>query len=150
MELESLIKLKLEKELWAEIEPRLNDDSVKEIWRDKIKQKINFYTITIDKPTSKCTPKVGQCAARSMGKQYSDIRCGYCATNDSEYCKIHQKRIDEYGYLNFGRYDEPRPIINEKGNKIPWRDTTSMEDINTIIQYQSMNFSKLIKNTPKS
>ena len=81
-----------------------------------------------------------------MGKQYSDIRCSYCATKDSEYCKIHLKRIDEYGYLNFGRYDEPRPIINEKGNKIPWRDTTSMEDINTIIQYQSMNFSKLIKN----
>jgi hypothetical protein len=146
MELESLIKLKLEKELWTEIEPFLNDDSVKEIWRDKIKQKINFYTITIDKPKSKCTSKVGQCVARSMGKQYSDIRCSYCATKDSEYCKIHLKRIDEYGYLNFGRYDEPRPIINEKGNKIPWRDTTSMEDINTIIQYQSMNFSKLIKN----
>ena len=35
--------------------------------------------------------------------------------------------------------------INENGNKIPWRDTSALEDINTIIQYQHMNFQKLIK-----
>ena len=51
----------------------------------------------------------------------------------------------ENDYLKFGRYDEPRPIINENGNKIPWRDTSALEDINTIIQYQHMNLQKLIK-----
>ena len=51
----------------------------------------------------------------------------------------------ENDYLKFGRYDEPRPIINENGNKIPWRDTTALEDIDTLIQYQHMNLQKLIK-----
>ena len=61
------------------------------------------------------------------------------------YCKKHMKQILENDYLKFGRYDGPRPIINEKGNKIPWRDTSALEDINTIIQYQHMNLQKLIK-----
>jgi len=144
MELESLLKLKLERELWNEIESLIEDDSMIHIMKSKIKEKVESHTITIDKPSTKYLPKVDQCIARSMGKNYSDIRCIYCTKLDTDYCNIHLNRLDEYGYLNFGRYDKPRPIINEKGNKIPWRDSSAMDDINTIIKYQNMNLSKLI------
>ena len=79
------------------------------------------------------------------GAPYSDIRCPYPCKDNIDYCFRHSERINEYGYLLFGRFDERRPSINEKGNKIPWRDTTAMEDIDTIIQYQLMNLKKLIK-----
>ena len=80
-----------------------------------------------------------------MGPRYSDIRCPTTTYHNIDYCKTHLKRIEEHGYLRFGRYDGERPIINELGNKIPWRDTSAMEDIDTIIQYQNMNLLKLIK-----
>ncbi len=53
--------------------------------------------------------------------------------------------IQNQGYLSFKRYDETRPVINESGNKIPWRDNTEMEDINILIKYQNMKLLKLIK-----
>ena len=89
--------------------------------------------------------KDNQCCARAMGPRYHSIRCNNIAIGNIEYCKKHLYRIEEYGYLAFGRYDEPKPIINEKGNKIPWRNTSAIEDINTIIQYQHMNLKKIIK-----
>jgi hypothetical protein len=154
MELDSLLKLKLERELWTEIESLIKDDAMRNIVKDKIKEKIEYHTITIDKPSEsrKSVPKVGQCIARSMGgeNRRTDIQCRCWANSGSEYCNIHLNRLDEYGYLNFGRYDKPRPIINEKGNKIPWRDSSAMGDINTLIQYQNMNLSKLIKQKTKN
>jgi hypothetical protein len=80
-----------------------------------------------------------------MGPKYSDLRCTRKTQENIDYCKKHSHRIDEYGYLAFGRYDQDRPIINEKGNKIPWRDSSATEDIDTIIQYQLMNLKKLIQ-----
>ena len=35
-------------------------------------------------------------------------------------------------------------MINEKGNKIPWRDGSRMGDINNIIQYQNMKTYTLL------
>jgi len=85
-----------------------------------------------------------RCCARVMGERYSDQRCPYHKVKE-DYCKIHLKRLDKYGYLAFKRFDEPRPIINEKGNKIAWRDDTYLQDINTVIRYQNMKLLKLIK-----
>ena len=79
-----------------------------------------------------------------MGERYSDERCPYHKVKD-DYCRIHLKRLDKYGYLAFKRFDEPRPIINEKGNKIAWRDDSSLTDINTVIRYQNMKLQKNIK-----
>ena len=79
-----------------------------------------------------------------MGPRNSDCRCSHKIYKDN-YCKKHLKRIEDYGFLSFGRYDEKRPEINENGNKIIWRDSTPLEDINTIIQYQNNNLMKLIK-----
>ena len=52
-------------------------------------------------------------------------------------------RLQREGYLSFGRYDEKRPSINEKGNPIPWQDLSAMESIDLVIQYQDMNLKKL-------
>ena len=145
MDLQSLLKLKIEKELIQELNDHFKDDSLKNIIQQKVKEKIKQNEITIDKPKKKIIIKDNQCCARSMGPRYSDIRCPYPCKDNIDYCFRHSERINEYGYLLFGRFDERRPSINEKGNKIPWRDTTAMEDIDTIIQYQLMNLKKLIK-----
>ena len=145
MDLQSLLKLKIEKELIQELNDHFKNDSLKNIIQQKVQEKIKNNEITIDKPKKKIIIKDNQCCARSMGPRYSDIRCPYPCKDNIDYCFRHSERINEYGYLLFGRFDERRPSINEKGNKIPWRDTTAMEDIDTIIQYQLMNLKKLIK-----
>ena len=117
-----------------------------ELLNDKIDHKIGGVVITIDKEVTQDTNDDGnRCCARIMGERYSDRRCPYKSHCDINYCNRHINRINEHDYLAFGRYDEPRPIINEKGNKIPWRDMTAMEDINTVIHYQNMKLLKMIK-----
>ena len=145
MDLQSLLKLKIEKELIQELNDYFKNDSLKNLIEQKVQEKIKDKEITIDKPKKKIIIKDNQCCARSMGPRYSDIRCPYPCKDNIDYCFRHSERINEYGYLLFGRFDERRPSINEKGNKIPWRDTTAMQDIDTIIQYQLMNLKKLIK-----
>ena len=121
-----------------------NADS--ELLNDKIDHKIGGVVITIDKEVTQDTnDDENICCARIMGERYSDRRCPYKSYCDRNYCNRHIIRINEHDYLAFGRYDEPRPIINEKGNKIPWRDMTAMRDINTVIHYQNMKLLKIIK-----
>ena len=153
MNLDNLLKIKLKNELLFEILNYYNDNlsefiSKKEFiikYNKKIKNKLSENKINIDKSTKIIKNKNNQCCARIMGPRYSDLRCSSSKINNSDYCLRHLNKIYEYGYLSFGRYDQLRPRINEKGNKIPWRDTTPMEDINIIIQYQNMNLLKLIK-----
>lgn len=144
MNLNELLKIKLKEDLLNELS-EFNFDL--DLLNDLIDQKISSNVITIDKEVTHETNEDGEnkCCARIMGERYSDRRCPYHSQKDSDYCKNHSKRICQHGYLAFGRYDEPRPSINEKANKIPWRDMTAMEDINTVIQYQNMKLLKMIK-----
>jgi len=140
MDINDLLKLKLKNDLLSElseynidnlesqIEDKINDD----LFIKKVKEKINDI------------PDKDRCCARSMGPRYSDIRCPYHKVKD-DYCKIHLKQLDKYGYLKFKRFDESRPIINESGNKIPWRDDSALIDINTVVRYQNMKLQKNIK-----
>tara|TARA_B110001450_G_scaffold127180_1_gene119664 strand:- start:318 stop:752 length:435 start_codon:yes stop_codon:yes gene_type:complete len=144
MNLQSLLETKLEIDLVKELNDIYRDDSLQSIIKEKVQKKIKKNPVSIDK-NKKVVIKDNQCCARSMGPRYSDIRCPTTTYHNTDYCKTHLKRIEEHGYLRFGRYDGERPIINELGNKIPWRDTSAMEDIDTIIQYQNMNLLKLIK-----
>ena len=143
MNLNSLLEIKLKQDLLSLFND-INDNSLQNRIEILIDEKIKQNKITIDK-TYENKKRINQCYARSMGKRYSDIRCPRPCHNNTEYCKLHNKRLEEYNYLLFGRYDEPRPRINEKGNKIPWRDTTAMQDINTLIEYQHVHLLKLIK-----
>ena len=143
MELSELLKRKLKEDLSKELNVFNFDlDQLNKL----IDLKIIENEITIDKEViHDDDDDENRCCARIMGERYSDRRCPYKSQQDSVYCKNHSKRIDKHDYLAFGRYDEPRPIINEKCNKIPWRDMTAMEDINTVIQYQNMKLLKLIR-----
>ncbi len=140
MDIIQILNLKLKNDLLNELKEYEIDNLETQI-DNKIttnlfnKEKIEKYNDILDKD---------RCCARVMGERYSDQRCPYHKVND-DYCKIHIKRLDKYGYLAFKRFDEPRPIINEKGNKIAWRDDSSLQDINTVIRYQNMKLLKLIK-----
>ena len=146
MNLNELLKIKLKEDLLNELS-EFNFDL--DLLNDLIDQKISSTVITIDKEVThldnKDEDEENKCCARIMGPRYSDRRCHYLSQKNSDFCKKHTKRINEHGYLAFGKYDEPRPSINEKANKIPWRDMTAMEDINTVIQYQNMKLLKMIK-----
>ena len=140
MDIIDLLKTKLRNDLLEELseydiedlESQIDDKVTDDLFVNDDKEKINDI------------PDENRCCARSMGPRYSDIRCPYHKVK-GDYCKIHLKILDKYGYLKFKRYDESRPIINESGNKIPWRDSSAIEDINTVIRYQNMKLQKNIK-----
>ena len=140
MDIKDLLKTKLKKDILNELSGYDIDDIESQI-EDKITDDL-FEENKIVKKND--IPDENRCCARIMGERYSDQRCPYHKVKD-DYCKIHLKRLNKYGYLAFKRYDEPRPTINEKGNKIAWRDDSSLEDINTVIQYQNMKLQKNIK-----
>lgn len=143
MDIVSLLNIKLEQELFNELREDIDNSISDEVLFSIIRDKIDKNPFLIEKE-KKIKEIENQCCARCMGPRYSDVRCINKA-HEGDYCKKHMKQIVEHDYLKFGRYDEPRPIINENGNKIPWRDTSALEDIDTIIQYQHMNLQKLIK-----
>ena len=140
MDIINLLKVKLRTDLFEELseydiedlETQIDDKITDDLFISDVKEKINNI------------PDEHRCCARIMGERYSDERCPYRKVKD-DYCKIHLKRLDKYGYLAFKRYDESRPTINEKGNKIAWRDDSSLTDINTVIRYQNMKLKKNIK-----
>lgn len=140
MDIIDLLKIKLKTDLFEELseydisdlETHIDDKITDDLFVNDNKEKI----INISDEN--------RCCARIMGERYSDERCPYRKVKD-DYCKIHLKRLDKYGYLAFKRFDETRPTINEKGNKIAWRDDSSLTDINTVIQYQNMKLQKNIK-----
>jgi hypothetical protein len=140
MDIIDLLKTKLRNDLLEELreydiedlESQIDDKITDDLFINNDKEKINDI------------PDKNRCCARIMGERYSDQRCPYHKVKD-DYCKIHLKRLDKYGYLAFRRFDEPRPTINEKGNKIAWRDDNALTDINTVIRYQNMKLQKNIK-----
>lgn len=155
MDLQSLLRLKLKKDLLNDFN-KYYDENNKTIKKDKdefmrlceckINDFICDFNLNIDQSINQ-NKKINEndiCCARIMGPRNSDCRCSHKIHKDN-FCKKHLKRIEEYGFLSFGRYDEKRPHINETGNKIIWRDSTPMEDINTIIQYQNNLIMNLIK-----
>ena len=140
MDIIDLLKTKLKTDLLEELseydieelESQIDDKITGDLFIEDNKEKINNIS------------NENRCCARIMGERYSDERCPYRKVKD-DYCKIHLKRLDKYGYLAFKRFDEPRPTINEKGNKIAWRDNNALTDINTIIRYQNMKLQKNIR-----
>jgi len=140
MDIIDLLKVKLKNDLLNELSEYDIEDLESQI-DDKITA--NLFNIDNNLKINNISDE-DRCCARIMGERYSDERCPYHKVKD-DYCKIHLKRLDKYGYLAFRRFDESRPIINEKGNKIPWRDNSSLSDINTVIRYQNMKLQKNIK-----
>ena len=147
MDIIDLLKLKLKNDLLDDLR-EYDIENLEEQIDTKINGDIFNHGIFINTINEKAKtidiPDSERCCARIMGERYSDVRCPYHKVKD-DYCRVHLKRIDNYGYLAFKRYDEPRPLINEKGNKIPWRDDSAIDDISTVIKYQNMKLCKFIK-----
>jgi hypothetical protein len=143
MDIIDLLKLKLKNDLLddlseydienleEQIDNKISRDIPHNIFKEKNKKKIDL-------------PDSERCCARIMGKRKLDGRCSYRKVKD-DYCGVHFRRLDNDGYLAFKRYDESRPLINEKGNKIAWRDNSAIDDIDTFIKYQNMKLCKYIK-----
>ena len=145
MDIIDLLKLKLKNDLLDDLRG-YDIENVEEQINTKISRDIfnqGIFRSTINKKTIDISDSE-RCCARIMGERYSDERCPYHKVKD-DYCRVHLKRIDNYGYLAFKRHDEPRPLINEKGNKIPWRDDSAIDDISNVIKYQNMKLCKFIK-----
>jgi hypothetical protein len=60
---------------------------------------------------------------------------------DSEYCKKHQEQVMG-GKLRLGRFDEPRPTLNEKGERFDWDE--GFAHLDTVFQYQQVLLHRLI------
>jgi len=110
----------------------------------KIKYKEINPEINLLSKEKKCKYKSeNRCCARIWDSHYG-TRCRYKRFGDTEHCNHHNKMLKRTGKLLFNRYDEEKPIFNEKGNKIPWFDNTNMEILDNIIQEQHRNLLKLI------
>ena len=52
--------------------------------------------------------------------------------------------IERSGKLLFNRYDEDKPIINEKGNRIPWFTESNIEMLDGLVQEQDEKLIQLV------
>ena len=158
MNYETLVKIKLQRDLYSELQ-----DHYKSYEKDITEEEFNDLLLTIiqdkiedvsmefhDTITESWNDERSRCCARQwfhhLGKRCSHLRMN----QTTEYCKIHHNMIMRNERLMFGRYDEPRPIVNEYGTKIIWHDHSFEEQINIIIKYQNYQFQRLIQNKSKS
>ena len=160
MKLQELLLLKLRNNLQEALMKEYKDtkklqsyseDEFKLLITQLITNKTKDLTITVDSAPVTISNKRHQCCARIYTKsRHMESRCSSKCFGNTEYCKTHMNRLNREGYLSFGRYDEKRPTINEKGNPIPWQDLTAMESIDLVVQYQDMNLKKLTDRTPQT
>jgi hypothetical protein len=151
MYLETLLRTHLLRELTEEISdhPELQDPPRKTDALRQAKQKVSDLTIDtlITDPrlrgqVTTCTvPEDERCEARTWAN-HTGTRCTR-RTHD-QYCKIHQRMLEETDYLVFGRYDEDRPVFNESGNRIPWYDESPIASLDILLRYQQMDLEGLI------
>lgn len=74
-----------------------------------------------------------RCCARTWDN-HRGSRCSHQIKSQG-YCGIHLREINERGSLLFGRYDEPKPKINDQGNIIPWYEGSPLEELDAIVNY---------------
>ena len=142
-----LFKEKLIKDLKKELsisKPELSDDKMMMI----IERKLD--SIDLEENIRKRLPTMIKsernnmnelCCARVWSSHYGN-RCSKMKMNGKDYCCQHQDMYEKYGYLSLGRYDETRPLVNEKGNLIPWYNYEILDMLNILTEYI---FLKLFK-----
>ena len=135
MYLSDILKQRCLSELVDERELSLiSEEEVKE----KIQRRLDKYDALFGGPS---VMKEETCAART----WSDHRGHQCSKQkrEGDYCTQHANEIRDRGYLQFKRYDEERPVINEHGDVLPWCD--GHETLDILFRYQRMNLHKLLK-----
>ena len=138
MHINNLLQQKIKEDLIKALEDKYNDKLKlsKDTYLAKCEQKINFKIINLSFLQQKTSEietshQPNRCCARIWDNHYG-TRCKYKIFKD-DYCKHHLNMIKKNGKLIFNRYDEERPIYNEKNNKIPWIDINEIDVINNIL-----------------
>ena len=148
MHVKDLLKINLKNELLNELSKLYKQNNLnynkklfKKICSKKIDSKLD--TIIFLNEDNKYIYTIKNCKARIWDNHYGS-RCRYLSLQNEEYCKHHLNMINKYGSLRFNRYDEEKPIKNEKGNIIPWFTKCHIDIINDIIQKNHINISNNI------
>ena len=149
MYIEDLLNYKLKLELFDEIIKLYDKNTLtynKKIFKKIILKKIdsklkNVHFLT---PKNKFEYKEYHCKARMWDNHFGS-RCRYCSIPDNDYCKHHINMINKSGKLKFGRYDENKPITNEKGNLIPWFNKDKILIVDDIIQKDMMAIDNFLR-----
>jgi hypothetical protein len=148
MKLEDLLKIQFEidtlKDLYNLYDSSLgiSFDQYKKLCQSKIKREIKDLKF-LDKEKKCKYLSENRCCARIWDNHYG-TRCRYKRIKDKEYCNHHNNMIIRSGKLLFNRYDEAKPIINEKGNRIPWFTNSNIETLNDLVQEQHEKLIGLI------
>ena len=149
MHITELLKIKLKENLVSELN-KLYDSEViphnKRIYDKLCLKKINHKIKNVDFLTKKVKNRSDdntRCCARIWDNHYGS-RCNYKQHLSGDYCKHHLNMITKNGKLLFNRYDEEKPIYNDKNNKIPWIDIPEIEVINKILLKQWLSLEKKI------
>ena len=108
------------------------------------------FEISLDTPgkrVNKVPPDSERCCAR-IWNHNRGTRCTHRRKGDldhPEFCGTHNRELSKRGYLKFQRYDEERPEINAEGARIPWYDTTPMETLQILLDYQGAYLKTYLK-----
>ena len=136
----SILQKRCLRELEEELEEELEDDVDPGMITQLIKERLSKFEDIL--PPQSATPlDPTKCHARVWADK-TGAQCSHKIDKEC-LCGKHWNISHKKGYLEFNRYDEERPIINEKGNPIPWND--GIVSIDTIFRYQRMNLHKLLK-----
>ena len=148
MKLEDLLKIQFEidtlKELYELYSNSLDIsfDQYKKICQSKIKNEIKDLNFLNKEKKCKYSSE-NRCCARIWNNHYG-TRCRYKRIKETEYCSHHNDMIKRSGKLLFNRYDEDKPIFNEKSNRIPWFTNSNIEMLDDIVQEQHEKLIELI------
>ena len=148
MKLEDLLKIQFEidtlKELYELYSNSLDIsfDQYKKICQSKIKNEIKDLNFLNKEKKCKYSSE-NRCCARIWNNHYG-TRCRYKRIKETEYCNHHNDMIKRSGKLLFNRYDEDKPIFNEKSNRIPWFTNSNIEMLDDIVQEQHEKLIELI------
>ena len=148
MKLEDLLKIQFEidalKDLYELYDSSL-DISLEEyekLCQSKIKNEIKDLKF-LDKEKKCRYSSENRCCSRIWDNHYGS-RCRYKRLKNTEYCNHHNDMIKRSGKLLFNRYDEDKPIFNEKGNRIPWFKQSNMNILDDLVQEQHEKLIELI------
>ena len=148
MKLEDLLKIQFEidvlKDLYGLYDNTLDIsfEEYKKICKSKIKNEIKDLKF-LDKEKKCIYTSENRCCARIWDNHYG-TRCKYKRIKGKEYCNHHNEMIKRSGKLLFNRYDEDKPIFNEKGNRIPWFTKSNIEILDNVIQNQHKKLMNLV------
>jgi len=147
MKIEELLKIQLKNDLLIELEDRYDllvivKEKYLELCESKIDSKIKNISFLNKKKKCNYFPEE-RCCARIWDNHYG-TRCRY-KKNLTDYCNHHNNMIRRTGKLYLNRYDEDKPIFNEKGNRFPWFYQENTVILDNIIQKQDKILKSLIK-----